>query len=90
MLKDKLKKWLGIQEKKDPSQMTEEERQQQFHKALYEARGFVTYNCNEIGYSKRYLRTHTPEEVEARFQSDIAYLYNLIDELEKKNEDESS
>ena len=90
MLINKLKKWFGIQERKDFSQMTEEERRQRFHKALYDARGFVTYNCNEIGYSKKYLRTHTPEEVEARFQSDIAYLYNLIDELAKKSEDEIS
>lgn len=90
MLKNKIKKLLGIQEKKDRSQMTEEELQQRFHEALYNARGFVTYSCSEIGYSKRYLRTHTPEEVEARFQSDIEYLYNLIDELEKKNAEETS
>lgn len=90
MLKDKIKRLFGIQEKKDRSQMTEEELQQRFHEVLYNARGFVTYNCTEIGYSKRYLRTHTPEEVEARFQSDIEYLYNLIDELEKKNAEETS
>lgn len=90
MLKEKLMKWLGIQKRKDLSQMTEEERQIEWQKTLYQARGFVTCNNPIIQYSARYYRTHTPEEVEARFQSDIESLYKLIEELEKKNDEETS
>lgn len=87
MLKHKLMKLLGIKKKKEFSQMTEAEQQIEWHNTLRQARGFVTCNCPEIEYSARYYRTHTPEEVEARFQSDIESLYKLIEDLEKKAEE---
>lgn len=50
----------------------------------------MPFNCFGIHYSLKYLKTHTPAEVQARWKSDIATLKRILEEYRYENAKEEA
>lgn len=91
VIKDRIRGLLGIREEKDPSELTEAERWVQSEIAYQKRnKGFLESHCFGLHYSEWYLRSLPAEEIYAKWQADVEYLEQYIDDLveQKKAEDE--
>lgn len=78
-LKEKLRKFFRIKELKPLCEMTDEEIRMQVLRNLHRTKEPAPYRYDGLDYSRHYLRTHTPEEIEARWNGDIETLMKIID-----------
>ena len=92
MMKEKVLKFLGF-DVKEPEPLTE--REQRMQAAIDReinmqkmVRNLTFIECFGIHYSIKYLQTHTPLEIEARYRSDVNELKRILEEYEQSNEQE--
>lgn len=78
-LKEKLRKFFHIKELKPLCEMTDEELRMHVLRSLHRTKEPAPYRYDGLDYSRHYLRTHTPEEIEARWNGDIDTLMRMID-----------
>lgn len=78
-LHGKLMKFFHIKELKPLGEMTDEEIRLEVQRDLRRTKEPAPYRYDGLDYSRHYLRTHTPEEIEARWNADIDTLMKMID-----------
>lgn len=78
-LQHKLMKFFHIKELKPLGEMTDEEIRLEVRRNLCLTKEPAPYRYDGLDYSRYYLRTHTPEEIEARWNADLDALMKMID-----------